>query len=753
MVKGLYSSGGRMAQPEDTIVHLPRGDSGLGHPPRAPLGRPKRPPKHDGFPSRGPLEEGGSESPETRPRRYTNRELSWLDFASRVLALAEDRATPVLERAKFLAIVSNSLDEFFQVRVAGLVEQVGAGVGATTPPDGMTAHDQLRAIRSRVLDLVQRQSVIFVNEVAPTLRDAGITIAPIDELDADARIWLRRFFETRIFPVLTPLAVDPAHPFPYISNLSLNLAVTLRDPSDQLGRFARVKVPPLLDRFVALPDGARFVPLEQVIADNLSALFPGMDVTGVHPFRVTRNADLDLEEDEADDLLAAIEIELRRRHRFADVVRLEVGAAMPGTVRDLLMRELEIGESSLYVYPVMLDLGGLWSLHSLDRPRLKDDAWPGVPLARAVTTRTAEAADFWELLSEQDILVHHPYDSFAASVEAFIEQASTDPAVLAIKQTLYRTTGPESGIMRALIRAAERGKQVVALVELKARFDEEANIVWAKTLEEAGVHVVYGMVGLKTHAKVALIVRRENDTIRNYVHLGTGNYNPKTATTYEDIGLLSADPELGADVAELFNHLTGHSHQSQWRRLLVAPGGLRAAILHKIDEESHWPDGRIVLKMNSLVDPEIIDALYAASGRGTQIDLVVRGICCLRPEVAGQSDNIRVRSLVGRFLEHSRVFRFGSIERGFTYYIGSADLMPRNLDRRVETLVPVMDVALQARLQEILDASLRDDVLAWVLDADGRWTRVPTRDGINSQRWLQERALARARGEAPAADA
>jgi len=702
---------------------------------------------------------GGSGSRPTGDRaldvnpRYANRELSWLDFNGRVLSLAADPDQPLLERAKFLAIVSQALDEFFQVRVAGLEEQIGAGVGTTTSPDGMTAHDQLAAIRERVLATIARQQTIFNTSVAPALRGGDVNIVAISDLQPEDCEWLGRFFASRIFPVLTPLAVDPAHPFPYISNLSLNLAVALRDPTEKGARFARVKVPPLLARFVALPDGTRFVPLEQVVGAHLSALFPGMEVLGVHPFRVTRNADLALEEDEADDLLAAIETELRRRHRFADVVRLEIDGTMPDRILRLLMRELDITSDAVYVIDGLLDLGGLWALHSLDRPQLKDEPWLGTTPAPLVPSGDREAPDFFRALRHGDVLLQHPYDAFAVSVESFIEQAAGDPKVLAIKQTLYRTVGPEGGIMRSLILAAERGKQVVALVELKARFDEQANIAWARALEEAGVHVVYGLVGLKTHAKVVLVVRQEEGAIRNYVHIGTGNYNPKTATVYEDAGLLSADPAIGADVAELFNHLTGHSRQRHWRRLLVAPMGMRTAILELIQREAKRPDGRIVMKMNSLVDEEIIEALYEASGAGTHIDLIVRGICCLRPGVPQQSEHIRVRSLVGRFLEHSRILRFGSDARGPEYYIGSADLMPRNLNRRVEAMVPISDPALQARLAELLDSALRDDVLAWELGPQGDWVKVPTVEGHQTQQWLQAEALRRTQLAVAAAEA
>jgi polyphosphate kinase len=658
------------------------------------------------------------------------------------LSLAEQRELPLLERAKFLAIVSSNLDEFFQVRVAGLKEQVAAGV-TTTSPDGMTASEQLRAIRERVEQLVARITGTMGRDVGPRLAAAGIRIIDTSELQREDGEWLGRLFEEQIFPVLTPLAVDPAHPFPYISNLSLNLAVLVRDPFRRTTRFARVKVPPLLPRFIALPDGRRFIPLEQVIAAHLNLLFPGMKVVEHHPFRVTRNADLDVEEDEADDLLAAIETELRRNRRSADVVRLEVDSRMSRETLELLTRELELSDEDVYVVDGLLDLTALWALHALDRPDLKDEPWVGTTQALLAEGPNGQQPSFFRVLRERDILVHHPYDSFATSVEAFIDRAAKDPAVLAIKQTLYRTSGPEGGIIRSLIRAAEAGKQVVALVELKARFDEQANIVWAKALEQAGVHVVYGLVGLKTHAKLSLIVRQEGGAINRYVHLATGNYNPKTATVYEDLGLFTADRQMGEDVTELFNYLTGYSRQRHWRLLFVAPVGLRDSIIDLIRREAEAPDGSIVMKMNSLVDEGIIEALYAASRAGTRVDLITRGICCLRPGVPGLSENIHVRSIVGRYLEHSRIYRFGSDTRGFDYLIGSADMMPRNLDRRVETLFPVRDPRLRQRLEELLQTNLADDVLAWTLDSDG-WTKVPTTRGVDTHRMLQELATERA---------
>ncbi|HUQ63040.1 MAG TPA: polyphosphate kinase 1, partial [Acidimicrobiales bacterium] len=587
---------------------------------------------------------------------YINRYVSWLDFADRVLSLAADDGQPLLERAKFLAIFSEGLDEFFQVHVAGLKEQVSAGLAARSP-EGLTPSEQLRLARERVRDVIGRQTDVFLRGVVPALADAGIVLSDLESLDDDDRAYLVDVFDERIFPVLTPLAVDPGHPFPYISNMSLNLAVTVRDPKGGEHRFARVKVPPLLPRFVVMPDGERFVATEQVIASHLDALFPGMEIESHHPFRVTRNADLALEEEETDDLLAAVELELRRR-RFGRAVRLEVDSRMPNESRDLLRRELELEPGDVYEVEGPLELGGLWAVYDLDRPELKDDVWVGVTQPRLVDP-DGDPVDLFAVLREKEVLVHHPYESFATSVEAFIEQAAADPHVLAIKQTLYRTSG-DSAIVKALIRAAEAGKQVAALVELKARFDEKANIAWARALEEAGVHVVYGLMGLKTHTKTALVVREEPDGIRRYCHVGTGNYNAKTARIYEDIGLLSADPELGADLTDLFNYLTGYSRQSHYRKMLVAPVSLRPGIVELIRaERDAGENGRIVMKMNSLVDAAIIDELYEASQAGARIDLIVRGICCLRPQVPGLSDRINVRSIVGRFLEHSRIFAFG----------------------------------------------------------------------------------------------
>jgi polyphosphate kinase len=677
------------------------------------------------------------------PARFINRELSWLDFNERVLALAEDEHQPLLERAKFLAIFSTNLDEFFQVRVAGLKDQVAAGVPATAR-DGMSPLDQLRAIRERLTLQLKRLNDAFLRGIAPALGDAGIRLSDWESLDEDDREYLVDVFERRIFPVLTPLAVDPGHPFPHISDLSLNLAVIVRDPVAGERRFARVKVPELLARFVVMPDGERFIPLEQVIAAHLDRLFPGM-VTECHfPFRVTRNADLTLDEEEADDLLAAVEMELRRRRR-GRAVRLEIDTHMSDEVRDLLLRELELSPSDVYVVEGPIDLGGLWSVYELERPDLKDEPWASTTQAR-LTADDDGPGDLFAVLRESDVLVHHPYDSFATSVEAFIKRAAADPDVLAIKQTLYRTSG-DSPIVKALIRASERGKQVAVLVEVKARFDEQANIAWAKALEDSGVHVVYGILGLKTHSKTALVMRQEADGIRRYAHIGTGNYNPKTARLYEDLGLLTADDELGADLTDLFNFLTGYSRQGRYRKLLVAPFSLRNRILELIaDEAAKGPEGRIILKMNGLDDPPIIDALYDASRAGVEIDLIIRSICCLRPGVPGLSETIRVRSIVGRYLEHSRIFAFGppSARR---FYIGSADLRARNLDRRVEVVTPVEAPALKARLQEILDVNLEDRTLAWRLEPDGTWDPPPASadpDG-GTHRQLQEAAVQRAR--------
>ncbi|MCI0543039.1 MAG: polyphosphate kinase 1, partial [Actinobacteria bacterium] len=569
----------------------------------------------------------------------------------------------------------------------------------------------------------------------------GIVFSDYSTLDAEDRDFLDTQFRELVFPVVTPLAVDPSHPFPYISNLSLNLAILVRNPETGIARFARVKIPPVLPRFVVLPDGERFVPLEQVIAAHIESLFPGMEVLRHHAFRVTRNADFEVEEDEGGDLLMAIESELTQR-RFGKVVRLEVHPDIPDDVLELLVREMGAGEDDIYRVEGPLDLSGLWSLYDLDRPELKFDVFAGVVPPR-LSTPLPETMDIFEVIRQGDLLVHHPYDSFTSTVETFITKAAKDPDVLAIKVTLYRTTR-DSQIMRSLIEAAEEGKQVVALVELKARFDEERNIEWAQRLEDSGVHVMYGVVGLKTHTKVALVVRREGDRLVRYAHIGTGNYNERTARSYEDIGVFTADPDLGADLSDLFNYLTGYSRQKGYRKLAVSPDGIRNQMMEMIASETWRGDGHITLKMNSLVDPGIIDALYAASQAGTRVDLIVRGICCLRAGAPGLSENITVRSIVGRYLEHSRIYRFGARGRERHYLIGSADMMPRNLDRRVEALSPVTDPDLQFRLDEILDVVLADDNLAWEMRPDGSWRRVAAHHDMDAQVALQILAMARA---------
>jgi polyphosphate kinase len=668
--------------------------------------------------------------------RFFNRELSRLDFDSRVLSMAEDPARPLEERIRFLAIVSDSLDDFFQVRVAGLHEQRMAPLTLTSP-DGMSPEDQLDGIGERVRGLMERQSAVFSAEIVPMLGEAGFKIVDVADLSKADHDLLADVFQERIFPVLTPLAVDPAHPFPYISNLSLNLAVMVRVPDRHQPRFARVKVPPLLPRFIGLPDGERFVLVEQVIALHLPVLFPGMEIVSHHFFRVTRDADLDLDDDEAEDLMVAVQAELTRKRRKGRAVRLEVGPDMSADVLFLLLRELELGSADVYPVTGMLDLTGLLSIHLPIGHESRNWLPSTQPRLRA---EGGGPVDFFEVIRGGDLLVHHPYDSFVTSVEAFIEQAARDKDVLGIKVAMYRTSGPDSPMARALKDAAQSGKQVVALVELKARGDEQANIVWAKALEAAGVHVVYGLVGLKTHAKLMLVVRQEGAEVRRYAHIGTGNYNAATAGAYEDIALFTADPDVTADIAELFNYLTGYSAQSKYRKLLVAPTTLRAGMLKMIQQEAFKPNGRIVIKVNNLVDPEVIDALYRASQVGTRIDLIVRGICCLKPAVPGLSEGIRVRSLVGHHLEHSRVFSFGSDDSRHIL-IGSSDLMPRNLDRRVEAVVPVQDPALKKEVEQFLELELSDDALAWTLAGDGTWSKVGDASGVNTQVLMQRATL------------
>jgi polyphosphate kinase len=673
---------------------------------------------------------------------YLNRELSWLEFNSRVLHEARDERNPLLERVKFLAIFAGNLDEFFQVRIAGLRQQVEAGKVARSP-DGRTADEQLAAARERVLELVGDHSSIFV-AVRQALADEGVEVLDYAAIPEHHEALRQRYLD-EIFPVLTPLAVDPGHPFPYISTLSLSIAVGLRDLESGERAFARVKVPQILPRLLKVGP-SRFVLLDQVIEANLDTLFSGMEVEEHHLFRVTRNADFEIEEDEADDLLLAIEEELRRR-RFGAAVRLEVERSMPAATRALLLRGLGLAESDCYDIRGMLDLTGLWAISDLDRPDLKPAPWSPVTPPRLVPHDEDEPVDVFAAIRAGDILVHHPYESFVASVERFITQAADDPDVLTIKQTLYRTSG-DSAIVQSLIRAAERGKQVVVLVEIKARFDEEANIVWARKLERAGAHVVYGLVGLKTHSKTALVVRREGTGLRRYVHIGTGNYNPKTARLYVDIGILTSRPEIGADVTDLFNNLTGLSRQRTFRRLLVAPHSLRSRFLELVEREiGHANAGRparIVLKLNAIVDIAVIEALYRASNAGVDVELIIRGACSIQPGLPGVSDRIRVRSIIGEFLEHSRIWSFdnGGLR---DWYIGSADLMDRNLDRRIEAVAPVEDHDAQTRLAEIIDVMLADDRRSWQLQPDATWVRTEALEGregtIDTFEVLKDEAL------------
>jgi polyphosphate kinase len=661
--------------------------------------------------------------------RFLNRELSWLDFNARVLELAEDDDLPLLERVKFLAIFAGNLDEFFMVRIAGLKRRQSTGLTVRSP-DGLSIREQLVRVTERTQELMHRHANAFLKDVAPRLEDENIRIVHWEDLSDPDSMRLREYFRDQVFPVLTPLAVDPAHPFPYISGLSLNLAVSVRDGETGISHFARVKVPNNVPRFVPVgadDSGATFLPLEDLIAAQLPQLFPGLEVVAHHLFRVTRNADLEVEEDRDEDLLQALERELARR-RFGPAVRLEVTDSMDPQILELLLSELEIGRQDVVVVPGLLDLASLWQLHGVDRPELKDE--PFVPATHPRLSEGETPQSVFAMLREGDVLVHHPYQSFATSVQRFIEQAAADPNVLAIKQTLYRTSG-DSPIVNALIDAAEAGKQVVVLVEIKARFDEEANISWARELEKAGCHVVYGLVGLKTHCKTALVVRREGSVIRRYCHIGTGNYNPKTARIYEDLGILTADPRVGADLTDLFNTLTGYSRQTAYRTLMVAPHGIRSGLVDKIRREMrHAAEGRpagIRFKVNSLVDEQIIDALYEASNAGVGVELLIRGICALRPGVEGLSENIQVRSIVGRFLEHSRVMAFTNAGEP-EFWIGSSDLMHRNLDRRVEVLLKVCDERAREELGAMFDRAMAPGVRCWTLGADGEWTRGGERD-------------------------
>ncbi len=658
---------------------------------------------------------------EAFPDRFLDREQSWLHFNQRVLELAEDGGLPLLERARFLAIFASNLDEFFMVRVAGLKRRIAAGV-AVRSASGHLPKEVLETIWAGTRELMDRHAAVFRDQIIPALREEGIELVRWAELDEEEQKYCKKLFKARIFPVLTPLAVDPAHPFPYISGLSLNLAVVVRHPKTGKEHFARVKVPPSFDRFVSLGN-QRFVPLEDVIGEHLKKLFPGMEVLKVHTFRVTRNEDLEVEEDDAENLLAALEKELLRR-KFGPPVRLEVEESMDPEVLELLVSELGVSEAEVFHLPGPLDLRGLHDIADLDRDDLKYDAFVPSTNRQLAPVESAGAVDVFKAMRRGDVLLHHPYDSFSTSVQRFIEQAAADPHVLAIKQTLYRTSG-DSPIVDALIDAAEAGKQVMALVEIKARFDESNNIRWARKLEHAGVHVVYGLVGLKTHCKLAMVVRDEPDGIRRYTHIGTGNYNPKTARLYEDFGLLTADDAIGEDVAHLFNNLSGFSNKAKYAELLVAPDSVRDGLVDQIHREvAHHRAGRpacVRLKANSVVDEGIIDALYLASQAGVPVQLLVRGICALRPGVPGLSETIEVRSVLGRFLEHSRVFSF---ENGGepVAWIGSADMMHRNLDRRVEALVRLPGEAQVAKVRDLMDLAFAPDTSAWELDGHGAWT-------------------------------
>ncbi|BAX91743.1 polyphosphate kinase [Mycobacterium shigaense] len=665
--------------------------------------------------------------------RYLNRELSWLDFNARVLALAADTSLPLLERAKFLAIFASNLDEFYMVRVAGLKRRDEMGLSVRSA-DGLTPREQLARIGEQTQKIATRHARAFLDSVRPALAAEGIYIVTWADLDQAERDQLSTYFNEQVFPVLTPLAVDPAHPFPFVSGLSLNLAVTVRRPDDGAQHFARVKVPDNVDRFVELEvrgdddEGrpiVRYLPTEELIAAFLPVLFPGMEIVEHHAFRITRNADYEVEEDRDEDLLQALERELARR-RFGSPVRLEIADDMTESMLELLLRELDVNPSDVIEVPGLLDLSSLWQIYGIDRPALKDPTW--VPATSPAFADRETPKSIFATLREGDVLLHHPYESFSTSVQRFIEQAAADPNVLAIKQTLYRTSG-DSPIVRALIAAAEAGKQVVAMVEIKARFDEQANIRWARTLEQSGVHVVYGYVGLKTHCKTCLVVRREGSTIRRYCHIGTGNYNGKTARLYEDVGLLTASPDIGADLTDLFNSLTGYSRKVSYRNLLVAPHSIRTGIIERVEREiethREHGGGRIRMKMNALVDEQVIDSLYHASQAGVQVEVVVRGICALRPGVHGFSENITVRSILGRYLEHSRIMHFNRINE---FWIGSADMMHRNLDRRVEALVQVKDPKLTGYLDDLFTSALDPSTRCWELESDGQWIAAP-RDG------------------------
>jgi polyphosphate kinase len=662
-------------------------------------------------------------SPELPEDRFIERELSWLDFNQRVLELAEDKSLPLLERVNYAAIFASNLDEFFMVRVASLKRRIATGI-ATPSPSGLSPQEVLQRISERTLELQLRHANLFATDLAPAMAAAKINIVHWSTLSGDEQGVLHEYFMSQVFPVLTPLAVDPAHPFPYISGLSLNLAVVLRNPKSKAEHFARVKVPPLLPRFVQVPGStSRYVPLEDVMGQYLDELFPGMEVLQHHTFRVTRNEDLEVDDEESENLLIQLEKELLRR-RFGPPVRLEVAEDMDAKVLSLLQRELDIDGSDVFKLPEPLDLKSLSSFFSLKRPDLRFEPHP-ITTNRFLQADEEEAADIFSVLREREVLVHHPYESFATSVQAFLEQAAQDPQVLAIKQTLYRTSG-DSPIMDALIDAAESGKQVLALVEIKARFDEQNNIGWARKLESAGVHVVYGLVGLKTHCKLSLVIRQEENQLRRYCHIGTGNYNPKTARYYEDLGLLTARPEVGEDLTKLFNLLSGYASEPQYSAMLTSPVGVREGLTERIrrEIENHKAGklARIAFKLNSLVDERIIDELYLASKAGVPVDILVRGMCSLIPGVKGLSETIRVNSVLGRYLEHSRIFYFEN-DGDPDVFIGSADMMHRNLDRRVETLVRIVQTDQINQLRQIIDTGMSSEVDAWSLSNTGQWSR------------------------------
>ncbi len=687
----------------------------------------------------GDLVEELEDEPDLPDDRFSNREISWLNFNARVLALAEDRREPLLERMKFLAIFASNLDEFYMVRVAGLKRRADMGLTVRSA-DGRSPREILTSIAERSHELSRRHALAFQDDIQPALENEGIRVVSWESLTDDKQLQLAEYFRSKVFPVLTPLAVDPAHPFPYISGLSLNLGVLVREPDSDSERFARIKVPNNVPRFVVVSQSATeslFLPLEELIAAHLPMLFPGMVIGAHHLFRVTRNADVEVEEDRDEDLLQALERELVRR-RFGPAVRLEVAEDMDDEILSLLQSEIEIEPAEVLRLPGLLDLSSLWQIYGVDRPALKEK--PFVPSTHPRLAEGETPKSFFATLREGDVLVHHPYESFATSVQRFIEQAAADPNVLAIKQTLYRTSG-DSPIVDALIDAAEAGKQVVVLVEIKARFDEQANIKWARALERAGCHVVYGLVGLKTHCKTALVVRQEGGQLKRYAHVGTGNYNNKTARLYEDIGLFTADEAICSDLTDLFNVLTGYSRQTEYRSLLVAPHGVRLGLVKRIEREiEHARAGRgghVQIKTNHLVDEQTIDALYRASAAGVKVDLQVRTFCTIRSGVPGLSDNIRTRSILGRFLEHSRVFYFAN-DGDPEWWIGSADLMHRNLDRRVEVLCRVRDRVAVEHLRDCLDLVFADDTSAWDLESDGRWVRSGGPKAVDYQQRLMK---------------